>query len=176
MSFGTLVLVVFIGALIGLWLISHIVEALRPMPQAPEILRWAPDIPIHSIEIGSCRLRYVKAGRGPNLVLLHTLRTQLDLFEKVVPELAKHFTVRRFPYRPRPIEPCDIFGVTVAIFRHQQPALRSGRMHSKPFRNVGPPPNQLELMEACDRLPCGHKRAPINARSFARAIVAIRLS
>jgi pimeloyl-ACP methyl ester carboxylesterase len=39
------------------------------------------------------KLRYIKTGRGPTRVLLHTLRRQLDLFEKVVPELAKHFTV-----------------------------------------------------------------------------------
>jgi hypothetical protein len=32
------------------------------------------------------------------LVLLHTLRTQLDLFEKVVPELSKHSTVYAVDY------------------------------------------------------------------------------
>ena len=31
-------------------------------------------------------------------MLLHTLRTQLDLFEKVVPELSKHFTVYALDY------------------------------------------------------------------------------
>jgi pimeloyl-ACP methyl ester carboxylesterase len=45
-----------------------------------------------------CRLRYIKAGQGPSLVLLHTLRTQLDLFEKVVPKLVKHFTVYALDY------------------------------------------------------------------------------
>jgi pimeloyl-ACP methyl ester carboxylesterase len=44
------------------------------------------------------KLRYIKTGAGPNLVLLHTLRTQLDLFEKVVPGLAKHFTVYALDY------------------------------------------------------------------------------
>jgi pimeloyl-ACP methyl ester carboxylesterase len=39
------------------------------------------------------RVRYIKAGGGPNLVLIHTVRTQLDLFQFVVPLLAKHFTV-----------------------------------------------------------------------------------
>src|SRR5262249_48091430 len=33
-----------------------------------------------------------------NLVLLHTLRTQLDLFERVVPDLAKSFTVYAVDY------------------------------------------------------------------------------
>jgi pimeloyl-ACP methyl ester carboxylesterase len=43
-------------------------------------------------------LRYIKTGEGPTLVLLHTLRTQLDLFEKVVPGLARHFTVYALDY------------------------------------------------------------------------------
>ena len=98
MSFGLLVLVVFLGAGIGLWLMSYIMEALRPVPQAPTTLRWAPDIPIDYLDVGSYRLRYIKAGRGPNLVLLHTLRTQLDLFEKVVPDLANYFTVYALDY------------------------------------------------------------------------------
>jgi pimeloyl-ACP methyl ester carboxylesterase len=38
-------------------------------------------------------LRYLRVGEGPTLVLLHTLRTQLDLFHKVIPELARDFTV-----------------------------------------------------------------------------------
>ena len=98
MSFGLLVLVVFLGAGIGLWLVSCIMEALRPVPQAPTTLRWAPDIPIDYLDVGGYRLRYIKAGRGPNLVLLHTLRTQLDLFEKVVPDLAHSFTVYALDY------------------------------------------------------------------------------
>src|SRR5437763_16972782 len=98
MSFGLLVLVVFIGFGIGLWLVSQIMEALRPVPQAPTTLRWAPDVPIDYLDVGGYRLRYIKAGRGPNLVLLHTLRTQLDLFEKVVPDLANSFTVYALDY------------------------------------------------------------------------------
>lgn len=38
-------------------------------------------------------LRYLKAGSGEPLILLHTIRTQLDYFQSVIPELAKHFTV-----------------------------------------------------------------------------------
>jgi pimeloyl-ACP methyl ester carboxylesterase len=98
MSFGLLVLVVFIGFGIGLWLVSHLLEALRPVPQTPTTLRWAPDIPIDYLDVGGYRLRYIKVGRGPNLVLLHTLRTQLDLFEKVVPDLANSFTVYALDY------------------------------------------------------------------------------
>src|SRR3954470_17341995 len=39
------------------------------------------------------RVRYIKVGAGPNLVLMHTVRTQLDLFQFVIPLLAEHFTV-----------------------------------------------------------------------------------
>jgi pimeloyl-ACP methyl ester carboxylesterase len=73
-------------------------EGLRRAPKAPHTLSWAPDIPIGYVEVRGCKLRYIKAGRGPNLVLLHTLRTQLDLFEKVALELAKHFTVYALDY------------------------------------------------------------------------------
>jgi pimeloyl-ACP methyl ester carboxylesterase len=38
-------------------------------------------------------LRYVKTGVGEPLVLLHTIRTQLDYFQAVIPRLAQHFTV-----------------------------------------------------------------------------------
>lgn len=39
------------------------------------------------------KLRYLKTGSGKPLLLLHTIRTQLDYFEKMIPELSKHFTV-----------------------------------------------------------------------------------
>ena len=97
MGFG-LFAAAFVGSAVGLWLVSQITEALRRVPQTPKTLRWAPDIPIGYVDIGGCKLRYIKAGRGPNLVLLHTLRTQLDLFEKVVPELARRFTVYALDY------------------------------------------------------------------------------
>ncbi len=92
---------ILIGALlslIALVVISDIVEALRPAPKPPEKLAWAPGIPIRYVDIGGIKVRYVKTGMGPNLVLLHTLRTRLDLFEKVVPDLAKNFTVYAFDY------------------------------------------------------------------------------
>jgi len=43
-------------------------------------------------------VRYLKTGLGPNLVLLHTLRTQLDIFQKIAPALAEHFTVYAYDY------------------------------------------------------------------------------
>jgi pimeloyl-ACP methyl ester carboxylesterase len=39
------------------------------------------------------RLRYFKTGTGPPLVLLHTVRTQLDYFQRVMPALWDEFTV-----------------------------------------------------------------------------------
>jgi pimeloyl-ACP methyl ester carboxylesterase len=39
------------------------------------------------------RMRYLKAGAGPPLVLLHTVRTQLDYFQLVIPQLWNSFTV-----------------------------------------------------------------------------------
>src|SRR5262245_23899939 len=94
-----LVLLACGGIGVAVWSMSYVVEALRPVPRAPTTLRWAPQIPIRSVEVGdgdggrSFRLRYIVAGQGPTLVLLHTLRTQLDLFETVVPRLAQTFTV-----------------------------------------------------------------------------------
>lgn len=39
------------------------------------------------------RLRYFTAGTGPPLVVLHTVRTQLDYFQRVLPALWGEFTV-----------------------------------------------------------------------------------
>lgn len=38
-------------------------------------------------------LRYRKVGKGPPLVLMHTIRTQLEYFHELVPHLKNHFTV-----------------------------------------------------------------------------------
>lgn len=86
------------GAGFGLWLLSHVIEASRPIPKAPAALRWASEMPSNYVDVGGNKLRYIKSGAGPVIVLLHTLRTQLDLFEKVVPELSKHFTVYALDY------------------------------------------------------------------------------
>jgi pimeloyl-ACP methyl ester carboxylesterase len=98
MTSALLVLFIIVGFGVALWLVSLIVEAMRPIPATPTTLGWAPEIPIRYIKVGNCQLRYINAGTGPSVVLLHTLRTQLDLFEKVVPELAKHFTVYALDY------------------------------------------------------------------------------
>ena len=38
-------------------------------------------------------LRYVKTGEGPPLLLLHTIRTQLEYFRELTPLLTRKFTV-----------------------------------------------------------------------------------
>ncbi len=81
------------GGLAALVALSYVVEALRRRPVPPEHLDWAPDLAVAYADVGGLRLRYVSAGRGPALVLLHTLRTQLDMFQKIVPALAGHFRV-----------------------------------------------------------------------------------
>ncbi|MGJ0507768.1 MAG: alpha/beta fold hydrolase [Methylocystis sp.] len=93
--FGLLGFTVASAAIVTL---SLLVEEMRPVPPTPERLSWAPDIPIHYVSVNGVRLRYIKTGEGPALVLLHTLRTQLDLFEKVVPDLAKSFTAYAVDY------------------------------------------------------------------------------
>lgn len=42
---------------------------------------------------GGVQLRYLKTGKGPALVLLHTIRTQLDYFEQLVPKLEGDYQV-----------------------------------------------------------------------------------
>lgn len=88
----TLVLIP-IGILVAVFAASYVVEGFRQRPVPPQKLYWAPNLPIQYTEIDGNRIRYIKTGSGPTLVLLHTLRTQLDIFEKIVPTLAKSFTV-----------------------------------------------------------------------------------
>ena len=38
-------------------------------------------------------LRYQRTGSGPPMVLLHTIRTQLEYFRDLAPQLAEHYTV-----------------------------------------------------------------------------------
>lgn len=66
-------------------------------PAAPP-LPWAPDIPVRYVTVDGARIRYLVAGSGPAIVLLHTLRTQLDMFQMVIPELATRFRVYALDY------------------------------------------------------------------------------
>jgi pimeloyl-ACP methyl ester carboxylesterase len=42
---------------------------------------------------GGTRVRYLRAGSGPPLLLMHTVRTQLDHFQLVIPQITDAFTV-----------------------------------------------------------------------------------
>jgi pimeloyl-ACP methyl ester carboxylesterase len=92
--------VVWVGlaAFAALVPLSLLVEALRRRPVPPATLGWAPEIPQRFIEIAGVRARYIRTGSGPTLVLLHTLRTQLDIFQTVIPTLAGEFTVYAVDY------------------------------------------------------------------------------
>ncbi len=95
---GSTIAAIVIIALIAPVPISYLLEALRRAPAIPERLGWAPDIPIQYVDVNGIRLRYITAGEGQPLVLLHTLRTQLDMFQKTIPELARHFRVYALDY------------------------------------------------------------------------------
>jgi pimeloyl-ACP methyl ester carboxylesterase len=73
--------------------VSYLVEALRTAPATPDAPPWAPDRTARYVDAAGVRLRYLVAGRGPDLILLHTLRTQLDMFQRVIPLLTPHFRV-----------------------------------------------------------------------------------
>ena len=90
--------VIALACIVALVLLSYAVEALRPRPTRPGRLLWAPGVSIEYADLGEVKVRYIKTGSGPNMVLLHTLRTQLDIFQKVLPGLAEHFTVYAYDY------------------------------------------------------------------------------
>ena len=92
MSTALIITIVIIAAIAPIPL-SFAIEALRKKPEPPTSLAWAPSIPIQYLNLNGVRIRYIKTGDGPQLVLLHTLRTQLDIFQKVIPDLARNFTV-----------------------------------------------------------------------------------
>ena len=82
-----------IAAVAGVVAVSYLIEALRRAPREPEALPWAPEIPLRHVAVLGIRLRYIDVGSGPTLVLLHTMRTQLDLFQRVIPALAARYRV-----------------------------------------------------------------------------------
>ncbi len=97
-EFWILVAAGLAGLAIGAVPLSYLVETLRREPAVPGRLTWAPELPVEFVDLNGIRVRYVATGRGRPLVLLHTLRTQLDMFQKVVPELSRHFRVLAMDY------------------------------------------------------------------------------
>lgn len=97
MDTNTVILLIIAFSIAPVFL-SMLLEAMRKQPKTPDELYWDNTIDINYLQINDTQLRYIKTGQGPNLVLLHTLRTQLDIFEKVIPELSKTFTVYALDY------------------------------------------------------------------------------
>ena len=65
------------------------------LPDTSYTKRWSNgrgDVRFFTRPDGS-RLRYYTAGTGPPLVLIHTVRTQLDYFQRVIPRLWDHYTI-----------------------------------------------------------------------------------
>ncbi len=64
-------------------------------PNSDYTRTWSPSGEIEYAKLGDgTRLRYLKAGSGPAaLILLHTVRTQLDHFQLVIPKIVHAFTV-----------------------------------------------------------------------------------
>ena len=68
---------------------------MRSQPTSDYTRTWSPSGDIEYVALtDGTRLRYLRAGSGPTvLILLHTVRTQLDHFQLVVPNLLEEFTV-----------------------------------------------------------------------------------
>src|SRR6266487_4930393 len=64
-------------------------------PNSDYTRTWSPSGEIEYAKLGDGpRLRYLKAGSGPTaLIMLHTVRTQLDHFQLVIPKILHAFTV-----------------------------------------------------------------------------------
>jgi pimeloyl-ACP methyl ester carboxylesterase len=64
-------------------------------PNSDYTRTWSPSGEIEYAKLADgTRLRYLKAGSGQTvLVLLHTVRTQLDQFQLVIPKIAHAFTI-----------------------------------------------------------------------------------
>ena len=64
-------------------------------PNSDYTRTWSPSGEIEYAKLGDgTRLRYLKAGSGPTaLILLHTVRTQLDHFQLVIAKISQAFTI-----------------------------------------------------------------------------------
>src|SRR6266536_1100676 len=90
-------------------------------PNSDYTRAWSPSGEIEYAKLADgTRLRYLKAGSGPTaLIVLHTVRTQLDHFQLVIPRITDAFTVYAL----------DLPGMgwsdIVAGASYQEPALRA---------------------------------------------------
>ena len=68
--------------------------ATESRPDSDYTRTWSPSGEIvYAPLTDGTRVRYLKTGSGPALILLHTVRTQLDHFQRVVPKILQAFTV-----------------------------------------------------------------------------------
>jgi pimeloyl-ACP methyl ester carboxylesterase len=93
---------------------------LREIPDQSYTMVWSDgrgEVKFFERSDGS-RLRYFTAGTGPPLVLLHTVRTQLDYFQRVIPQLWDTFTIYALDF------PGMGWSDIVPGARYQEPELR----------------------------------------------------
>jgi len=70
------------------------VQPAAARPNSDYTRTWSPSGEIAYAPLADgTQLRYLRVGSGPALVLLHTVRTQLDHFQLVIPKLLDAFTV-----------------------------------------------------------------------------------
>ena len=73
----------------------------------------------HVVLSGGARVRYLRVGSGPPIVLMHTVRTQLDHFQLVIPRITDAFTVYALDF------PGMGWSDIVPGASYQEPALRA---------------------------------------------------
>lgn len=92
-------LALLLSILAAVLVASFAVEAGRSAPSTPWRTGWRPaDTRERYLTIDGMRLRALVAGKGPPIVLMHTLRTQIELFHEVIPALSEDFEVHAFDF------------------------------------------------------------------------------
>lgn len=54
---------------------------------------WVAEYSPEFTTVENIPIRYVKAGQGPPLLLIHTIRTSIEYYKYILPELSRHYTV-----------------------------------------------------------------------------------